>query len=338
MRQVRVHGPNDVRIDDVDPPRPGPRDAVVRVAACGVCGTDLSYIRRGGLAGPTASPMRLGHEFSGVVEWVGSEVRDTSVGDRVVVHPGNDEVGRIGNGASEGGLTAAVLVREAARGRRLFRVPDALPLDVAALAEPLAVGMQAALRAEARRGESVAVLGAGPIGLFAIATLLDRGIDRVVAIDPNPRRRRLALALGAEAALDPTRSDVWQELSRLHGTSPFMLGPTPATDAYIEASGAKSVIPEIIDRARAGARLSVVAVHYDPIPTSYLMIMMKQLSIHGSMEYPPRFEDAIELLARRDLSSVITHRIPLEEFGEALGVLGGSADCGKVLITIGDDR
>ena len=339
MRQVRVHGPNDVRIDDVEPPQPGPRDAVVRVVACGICGSDLSYIRHGGLAGPAGSPMRLGHELSGVVEWIGSEVREkTSVGDRVVVHPGNDEVGRIGNGGSEGGLTTAVLVREAARGGRLFWVPDGLPLDVAALAEPLAVGMQAVERAEVRRGESVAVFGCGPIGLFAIATLLDRGIDQVVAIDLNPRRRQLALGLGAQAALDPASCDVWQELSRLHGTSPFMFGPTPATNAFIEASGASRVITEVIDRGRVGARLSVVALHYDSIPTSYLMILMKQLSIHGSMEYPPRFEDAIELLVRRDLSSVITHRLQLEKLDEALGVLNGSADCGKVLITIGGDR
>ena len=338
MLQVRVHGPNDVRLDDIEPPRPGPRDAVVRVAACGICGTDLTYIRLGGLAGPTGSPMSLGHELSGVVDWVGSEVRATSVGDRVVVHPGNDELGRIGNGASEGGLTSAVLVREAARGGRLFRVPAGLPLDVAALAEPLAVGMQAVERAEVGPGESVAVFGCGPIGLFAIATLLDRGIARVVAIDPNPRRRQLALALGAQAALDPAHCDVWEELSRLHGTSPFMFGPTPATNAFIEASGASKVITDVIDHARVGARLSVVALHHDSIPTSYLMILMKQLSIHGSMEYPPRFEDAIELLARRDVSNVITHRIPLAQLDDALGVLSGSADCGKVLITIGGDR
>ncbi len=334
MRQVRVHGPDDVRLDEVEPPRPGPRDAVVRVAACGICGTDLTYIRHGGVAGPTGTPMCLGHELAGVVDWVGPEVGTAAVGDRVVVHPGNDELGRIGNGAPEGGLTGAVLVREAARGGRLFRVPAGLALEVAALAEPLAVGMQAVARAEVRRGESVAVFGCGPIGLFAIATLLDRGIERVVGIDPNARRRQLALSLGAEAALDPARGDVWEELARLHGTAPFMFGPTPATNAFIEASGASRVIPDVIDHGRVGARLSVVALHYDAIPTSYLMVLMKQLSIHGSMEYPPRFEDAIDLLARRDLAGVITHRLPLAQFDAALGVLRGSADCGKVLITM----
>ena len=337
MRQVRVHGPGDVRVDEIEPPRPGPRDAVVRVAACGICGTDLSFIRLGGSKGPGGAPLCLGHEIAGVVEWVGGEVSGTAVGERVVVHPGNDELGRIGTGAGEGGLTPALLVREAARGGRLFRVPDGLPLDVAALAEPLAVGMRAVERAEVRRGDKVAVFGCGPIGLFALATLLDRGIEQAVAIDLNPRRRELARALGAQAVLDPAACDVWDELARLHGTAPFLYGPTPATDAFIEASGAAQVVTEVLERGRAGGRLSVVALHYAPIPTNYLLVMMKQFSIHGSMEYPRRFEDAIELLARRDLSRVITHRVPLARFDEALGVLRGAADCGKVLVTMGDE-
>lgn len=338
VRQVRVHGPGDVRLDDVGPPQPGPRDAVLRVVACGICGSDLSYIRLGGVAAPRGAPMCLGHEIAGVVEWVGSDVRNTSVGERVVVYPGNDELGRIGNGAAEGGLTPSLLVREAARVRRLFPVPDELPLDVAALAEPLAVGMQAVERAEVARGDKVAVFGCGPIGLFALVTLVDRGIEQVVAIEPNPRRRELALSLGAQAALDPAECDVWEELARLHGTAPFMFGPTPATNAFIEASGVARVVTEVIDRGRVGGRLSVVALHYDPIPTNYLMVLMKQFSIHGSIEYPPRFEDAIDLLARRDLSKVVTHRVPLERFDEALGVLSGSRDCGKVLVTMGDER
>jgi len=143
MRQVRVHGPDDVRVDDVDPPAPGPRDAVVRVAACGICGTDLGYIHHGGVAGPGPEPMPLGHEIAGVVEWIGVDVEGVARGDRVVVHPGNDELGRIGNGSTEGGLAPELLVREAARGDRLLPVPRDMPLDVAALTEPLNVGMHA---------------------------------------------------------------------------------------------------------------------------------------------------------------------------------------------------
>ncbi len=335
MLQVRVHGPGDVRVDDVPAPAPGPRDVVVRVAACGLCGSDLSYIRMGGLAGPTGTPMCLGHEMAGVVDWVGSEVSGSRVGDRVVVQPGTDELGRIGNGAPEGGLTPLLLVTEADRGR-LHPVPDHLSLDVAAFAEPLAVGMHAADQADVRPGDGVAVFGCGPVGLAAVATLVDRGHERVVAIDPSPTRRSLALGIGAQAALDPTATDVWEALAEAHGTSPFLFGPTPATAAFIEASGSAGVIGEVLDRGAVGARLSVVALHYAPVPTNFLMVLMKQFTIRGSMEYPTRFADAVDLLARRDLSPIITHRYPLERFDEALAVVDGTKDCGKVLVTVGD--
>ena len=175
MKQIRVHGPNDVRLDDVPPATPGSRDALVRMAACGICGSDISFVHMGGITG---KPMALGHEMAGVVEWVGSEVSDVRSGDRVVIHPGNDELGRLGSGAPEGGLTPMLLVREAARGRRLFQIPDAMPLRVAALTEPLAVGIQAVRQADIEPGDTVAVFGCGPIGLMSLVTLADMGRRR----------------------------------------------------------------------------------------------------------------------------------------------------------------
>jgi threonine dehydrogenase-like Zn-dependent dehydrogenase len=331
MLQVRIHGPDDVRVDDVAEPDPGPADAVVAVAACGICGSDLSYIRMGGLGGP--GPMCLGHEIAGTVDWVGDHVTSVRPGDRVVVQPGDDEIGRIGNGAPEGGLTPRLLVTGVDRGR-LHRIPDDMALDVAAFAEPLGVGMHAVEQADVQPGDGVCVFGCGPIGLAAVATLADLGIDRVVAVDPSPTRRDLALRLGAQEAVDPSTADVWSALADVHGAKPFSFGPTPATAAFIEATGAASVIGDIVDHAGVGARLSVVAVHYEPVPTSYLMVLMKELTIRGSIEYPARFADAIDLLARRDLTAALTHRVDLERFDEALDLLRGSKDCGKVLVTM----
>ena len=277
--------------------------------------------------------MCLGHEISGTVDRVGEEVTSVQPGQRVVVHPGDDQTGRIGNGGDQGGLTTRLLVTEVDRGR-LFAVPDDLPLDIAALAEPLAVGMHAADQAEVQPGDGVAVFGCGPIGLAAIATLIDRGHRKVVAIDLSSVRLELAMGLGAQAAIDPGTTDVWDALARLHGTSPFMFGPTPATAAFIEASGSPDVITDVLEHGRVGGRLAVVALHYEPIATSYLMLLMKQFTIRGSMEYPPRFEDAIDLLARRDLSALVTHRFPLDRFDQGLETLRGSKDCGKVMVTV----
>ena len=335
MKQIVVHGPNDVRLDDVADPDPGPRDALGRVAACGISGTDVSNVHMGGITG---KPMPLGHEMSGIVEWLGPEVTDAAVGDRVIVYPADgDDPMRMGSGGTEGGLTPLLRVRNAARGRRLFRVPDNMSLHTAALAEPLGVGMQAVNQAEVERGEKVAVFGCGPIGLAAIATLVDRGIDDVVAIDFSSARRELAGGLGAAHVLDPAAIDVWEALKAIHGTASFMFGPTAATDAFIEASGADSVIGDILQHGRFGGRMSVVALHYAPVPTSYVNLLMKQFTIRGSFEYPPRFEDAIELLERRDLSGIITHKQPLDGFHTGLEVLETSKDCGKVMITMGDE-
>ena len=93
------------------------------------------------------------------------------------------------------------------------------------------------------------------------------------------------------------------------------------------------MITEVIEHGRVGGRLSVVALHYDPIPVSFLVVLMKQFTIRGSMEYPQRFDDALDLLARRDLSAMITHRFPLDRFDEAVATLG-DRDCGKVMVSL----
>ncbi|BDU00026.1 zinc-dependent alcohol dehydrogenase [Nocardia sputorum] len=334
IKQVRVHGPGAVSLDRVELPECGPRDAVVELRACGICGSDLGYIRLGGVAGPGPDPMPLGHEMSGVITIVGSEVTDLRPGQCVVVHPGRDDIGRIGNGSPEGGLADAVLVRDAAAGDRLFPVPDDMPFEIAALAEPVAVGMHAVDQADLAPDDAVAVFGCGPIGLAAIATLADRGIERIVGIEPSATRRRLAEALGASATIDPTTDDVWKQLRLLHGTTPTMSGDTAATTGFIEASGAGKVLSDIIANAGRGSRISVVAVHYAPVEVNFLHVLTSELTIRGSIEYPPRFRDAIDLLERRDLTPLISHRFPLESIDDALNTLKQNRECGKILIEI----
>jgi threonine dehydrogenase-like Zn-dependent dehydrogenase len=246
----------------------------------------------------------------------------------VVVHPAEE----IGCGAGEGGLADAVFVRDAARGGRLFPIPDDMPLTIAALAEPVAVGMHAAEQLHVGVDDKVAVFGCGPIGLAAIASLADRGLTDIVAIDLSATRRRLAETLGASATHDPVTQKVWRELERIHGTAPLMFGHSAATKGFIEASGSPKVLTDIIDRGGAGAHISVVALHYNPVPVNFLNVLMKELVIRGSINYPERFSDAIELLQRRDLSAMITHRFPIGEIDAALEVLSGGKECGKVMI------
>ena len=329
MKQVNIHGPGKVQLDEAEKREPGPRDAVVRVAACGVCGTDVRYVRMGGLT----RPMPIGHELSGVIESTGAEVSDLAPGTRVVLNP-TASANMIGNGGPEGGFTQQLLVRNAADGGCLFPIPDDLPMHLAALSEPLGVGMNAVDRSEVTPDDKVAVFGAGPIGLSAIATLRDRGVSDVVAIDLSPRRLELATALGARATINASEQDPWVELKRLHGEEPLMGMPMAATDVFIEASGAGKVITDVLQSGKAESRLTVVALHEQSVNVSFLWVMMKQMTIRGAMEYPADYTDAIELLSRWDLSPMITHRFPLERISEAIEVATDPNAGGKVMVDI----
>jgi threonine dehydrogenase-like Zn-dependent dehydrogenase len=226
-------------------------------------------------------------------------------------------------------------VRDAAGGGKLFPVPAELPMDVAALAEPLGVGMNAVDRVAAAPGDKVAVFGAGPIGLAAVAALRDRGVEDVVAVDLSPRRLGIARALGARATIDASCEDPWQRLRRLHGESVAFGAPMAATDAYVEASGAAPVIPQILQHAKSEARVAIVALHDEERPVSFLLVMMKQLTIRGAMEYPEDYTDSLGLLGRWDLSPMISHRFPLERFHDAFAIARDPQTAGKVLIEVG---
>lgn len=335
MLQVRIHGPNDVRLDEVPTPEAGPKDVILRVAACGICGSDLGYIQMGGLMGPTDQPMPLGHELAGVIENVGSEVQGFAVGDRVALDPRNAESGPIiGNGGPEGGFAPLLRVRNAADRKMLHRLPTDMPFEIAALAEPLGVGMNAVDKAFVSPGEQAVVFGAGPIGLSAVASLRDAGAEKIVSVDFSEHRLGLARTLGASETIQPAREDVFGRLRAIHGEVDFMGAPAPATDAYIEASGAGSVLLDVIGGARRGARLSVVALHRKPVEVNFLLVLMRELQITGAMEYPEDFGRGIDVLKKNDLSALITHRFPLERFEEALAVARDPEVAGKVMIEV----
>jgi threonine dehydrogenase-like Zn-dependent dehydrogenase len=332
--QARIHGPGDVRLDEVPEPIAGPGDVVLRVRSCGICGSDLGYIALGGVAGPAPEPMPIGHELAGVVLQVGPGVETLAVGDRVALDPRDPGGGVIGNGRPEGGFAPRLLVRSADQ-RRLHKLPDSMPFELAALAEPLGVGMNAVDKLRVLPHEKAVVFGAGPIGLAAVASLRDRGCEDVVAIDLAPNRLELARSLGARATLQAGAVDVWRELRKLHGEAPFFGGRVAATDVFVEASGAPAVIQQVVGNARRGARLSIVALHRKPIEISFLLVLMRELQINGAMEYPDDFGRGIELLARRDLRPMITHRFPLERLHEALEVARDASVAGKVMIEVG---
>lgn len=331
MKQVNIHAPGRVEIDEVPEPTLGPRDAIIRVSACGICGSDLGYIKLGGLAGPSDTPMPLGHEFAGIVESVGSEVDGIALGARVVVNPMSNQ-NQIGNGGAQGAFAPRILVPNVADGNALFEIPENLPMDLAALAEPLSVGLQGVDRMNPQPGEKAVIFGAGPIGLCAVASLRFRGIEDIISVDLSRRRLEIARKLGAKATLVPGSDDVWAAIRDLHGTAPLFGTPMAGTDFYIEASGAGVVIEEVITNAKSETRLSVLGLHRTPIPINFLVLLLKSMTIVGSMAYPDDWSETLELLGSTDLSPMITHRFALDEFHAALAMAQSTEQGAKVMI------
>ncbi len=328
-----IHGPGDLRLDDVPEPEPGPEDVLVRVAACGICGSDLGYVAAGGLGGGGGGRMPLGHEIAGVIERVGSAVGGLVPGQHVVVNPmaaGNN----IGNGGPEGGLAPLLLVRNAARAAALLPIAADVPLARAALAEPLAVALHAVNRAALHAESRVVVLGAGSIGLGVVFWLAERGMRDVVVADLSPARRELALRLGARVAFDPRTRTLHDTLADAHGTGSVFGWPVVQSDVYIDTAGAAALIGDFIGIARAGARLVVVALHHAPVAVDFRLLLAKELTITSAIGYPDELPAVIAMLASGDdrVDALVSHRVEWPHLAEAFAIASDRDNARKVMV------
>ena len=335
MKLLNIHGVGDVRVDDYQRPEHGPKDVVVRMKACGICGSDLSYIKMGGIPNPLPTTA-LGHEGAGEVLHVGSEVKGVSLGQPVIINPMMTP-SNIGSGGPEGAFTQELLVREAELGTNLLPIPEGIPFDVAAMCEPLAVAMHGVNRAEVKAGDKVVVFGCGPIGLGMILWLVDRGVTDVVALDLAQERLDRALALGARAALDPTRVNLAEELGRLHGQVPSYGRMGVGTDAYIDAAGAPSILTDVIMMAKFHSRLVITAAYMKPIEFPVGRMLTSEMTITTAVGYPTEMPEVIAAMPRlKDkIASMISHRLPFGKVMEGLEI-AAKPESAKVMIEFGD--
>uniref|UniRef100_A0AAU1ZX30 Alcohol dehydrogenase catalytic domain-containing protein n=1 Tax=Streptomyces sp. NBC_00093 TaxID=2975649 RepID=A0AAU1ZX30_9ACTN len=166
MKSVLTDSMNKIEVVEVERPVPGPKDALVRIRACGTCGTDTFFVQTGGTPynnpDGTVVPLPLGHEPAGEVVEIGAEVTELKVGDRVVMDPQAAPSGIIGCGGSLGGMNEYLLIEDAVPGESVAVFPDEWPFDVAALNEPMAVARHAVNRSEACPSDKVVVFGADP--------------------------------------------------------------------------------------------------------------------------------------------------------------------------------
>ena len=335
MSLVQVHGINDVRLDTVDVPEPGPDDALIKVAACGICGSDLGYIAQGGLM-PPGVPMPLGHELSGTVAAFGENVSHLVVGQKVTVNPmANGHA--IGNGGSEGAFAPWLQVKDVASApESVLPLPEGMSFDQAALIEPLSVAMHGVHQSGIEAGQTALVMGAGPIGLCTVVVLKYYSVQRIVVADMSARRLAVARQLGAEVVCKVPESELEDCLREAHGEAAVMGTPVPATDVYIEATGVGSVLEQAIGLAKEGATIVVLGVHKTPIELHPLTLLIKELRLVGSMAYPGEFPQVIDMLqgGAVDVAPLISHHFELKDFLQALALAGDPDRAAKVMITM----
>jgi (R,R)-butanediol dehydrogenase / meso-butanediol dehydrogenase / diacetyl reductase len=331
-RILNIHGVNDVRLDAYEAPRPSSSDVLVKVKACGVCGSDLSYIKIGGIHRKPGGVTPIGHEAAGEVIAVGDQVKGVSVGQHVVINPMMTP-SFIGSGGPEGAFTEQLLVRDARVGDSLLPIPDDLPFEVAAMTEPLAVALHGVNRMQVKPGDKAVVFGCGPIGLGMVLWLVDRGITDVVALDLAPERLERAKALGARAVINPAKEDVRTRLLELHGSARVLGRESVGTDAYIDAAGAPSIVSDVIALAKYQSRLVITAAYMKPVEVNLGTMLVTEMTITTAVGYPTEMPEVIAALPRlRDkVRSMISHRFPFDRIIDALGV-AGTAQSAKVMI------
>ena len=346
MRRVVVH-PGRIAVEPAEMPAPGPGEALVRTLAAGVCGSDLHAAH--GRHPFVPLPYRPGHEVVGVIEAVDSSV-DSSVGasaggfelgQRVIVEPdlpcwtckmcttGRENLCEnlqfFGCGYPQGGMADYFTLAA----NRLHAVPESLDDHTAALIEPLSTPVHAVRLAGDVAGRSVAVLGAGTIGLFTLAVLRAHGAGKVVVTDPNPGKRSRALALGADAVADARSEDVAGQVRGLLGGS---------ADIVFDCVAIQSSLDQAIAMADKGGTVVVVGVPAAAVTVPLPIIQDHQIRIQGSATYlPVDYAESASLLSAGTIrkADFVTATRPLEAVAEAFE-LASSGQHVKVLVTVGE--
>ncbi len=280
--------------------------------------------------GVLAAGTIMGHEFSGTLDVVGDGVEGWSEGDRVCIFPGrpldrHDIVAQldagIGLGALPGGYAEAVVCEAEC----LWRLPDELELEHGALVEPLAVALHGLDVAGVEPGQTVAVLGAGPIGVMTLVALLARGVESVVVVEPNESRRALASEFGALAAVG---------LEGVHAAVVEALGEPPAV--VLECAGHPTALPLATELVASSGVIGLLGVLEEPVEISQMNLMLKEAQVRASFAYrPASFDEAVAMIAGGAVPAerLITSREPLERAEEMFAeLLRPGTDQVKVLL------
>ena len=334
MKALSIHAAGDMRLEDVPEVEPGEGQVRLKVAYVGICGSDLHYYYNGANgAFVITEPLIPGHELSAVVDLDPSG--ELAPGTPVTVHParygtsapGIEDRPHLWPGGDYLGSASVIPHRQGAAVEHLIMdrenirvLPESLPLRRGALAEPLAVSLHAVTIAGDVTGKDCLVLGAGPIGLLAVAALLHRGASSVHVTDVRPEPLERAAVLGAQRTLRVPEE-------------------APANNAYdvvLECSGAPVSLSSAVQAVRpAGIIVQVAILPNQDIPVNLASLVAKEVQLRGTQRFDTEIDEAIELLAQdARFDAVVTQVVPVAEAETAFATAKDASRSAKVLLEL----
>lgn len=339
MQAAELTAPRTFHMTEMSIEDPGPGEVQVRIQAIGVCGSDVHAYSEGAVGStPNVYPMLLGHEPSGEIVKTGSGVAGLAPGDRGALEPalycyhceyclsGHHNVCaniRFLSNPTHPGFFRELINLPAVNFRP---IPADMPFAEAALHEPLAIAIHSLRLASIRLGETVAVIGAGPIGLLTIAALRAAGASRIWAVEPVAHRRELARAIGAYAVFEP--DEAVKEILNATGQR--------GVDCAIDCAAMEHTTGQAIELVRNAGRIAITGIHSIPsVPMDGSTMRRKELTIFNVRRSNHETEEALALLNENPswFAPLLTHTRSLDQIGEAFEIASHYRDgVGKMMI------
>ncbi len=336
MKAAYYEGNKTFRIGDSKPASPGPGEVRVKVAYCGICGTDI-HIFHGAMDKRVKIPQVIGHEASGVVAEVGPGVTNVIPGDPVVIRPLDNRAevpadrgqSHICRGLKFLGIDSAGAFQQSwtVPAFTLHKAPAVVDLKLAALAEPLAVACHDVRLGAVQAGELVVVMGAGPIGMLVALVARAAGANVIVS-EISEYRLNFARSVGLEA-VHPGQVDLKALCDQRSNGS--------GADVVFEVSGAKSAALSMTDLLAIRGRVVLVAIYPQPVELNLFHFFWKELRLQGARVYEPQdYERALSLIASKELplERMITKVEPLDRIQQAFTDLETNPNAMKILIEL----
>ena len=334
---VKKEATAGIWLEEIPEPTIGPNDVLIKIDKTAICGTDMHIYNWDAWARKTIPvPMAVGHEYCGHIVELGSEVRGLTVGDRVsgeghitCGHCRNCRAGRrhlcrntVGVGVNRPGAFAEYLSIPASNA---FKLPDSISDDVASILDPFGNATHTAL-AFNMVGEDVLITGAGPIGIMAVAIARFVGARHVVITDVNDYRLELARQMGATRSVNVQRETLDQTMRDL--------GMQEGWDVGLEMSGNTAAFRDLLRTMHHGGSVALLGIPPEETAIDWNQVIFKGLTlkgIYGREMFETWYKMASLLQSGLDLTPVITHHLPIQEYPQAFNIMG-SGRSGKVIL------